>query len=65
MIPEELAKILKQEEKMIQPHQEPVDVINMGTGEDIKEVKVWSSFEQSVKKKLVRLLQEYVDVFSW
>ena len=29
-LPEELARLLKQEDKEIQPHQELVDVINLG-----------------------------------
>lgn len=56
---------INQAEKMIQPHQEPVDVINLGTEKDWKEVKVGASLEQSVKKELVKLLKEYVDVFGW
>ena len=50
---------------MIQPHQEPVDVINLGTEEDKKEVKVGTSLGQDIKEELVRLLQEFVDVFAW
>ncbi|XP_050914741.1 uncharacterized protein LOC127129632 [Lathyrus oleraceus] len=37
-LPEELARILKQEEKFIQPHEESVEVINLGTYEEAKEV---------------------------
>lgn len=33
-LPEELARLLKQEEKVIQPYQEDVEVINLGTEED-------------------------------
>lgn len=50
---------------MIHPYQEPVDVINLGTEEDREEVKVGVALEQSVKEELVKLLQEYMDVFSW
>ena len=50
---------------MIQPHQEPVDVINLGTEEDQKEVKVGTSLGQEIKDELVNLLREFVDVFSW
>jgi hypothetical protein len=56
---------LEQEEKEIQPHQEPVEVINLGTDEDWKEVKVGASLKDDVKRKLIDLLQEYVDVFAW
>jgi len=50
---------------MIQPHQEPVDVINLGTEEDREEVKVGTALKKNVKEELVKLLHEYVDVFAW
>ncbi|XP_050890912.1 uncharacterized protein LOC127096377 [Lathyrus oleraceus] len=37
-LPEELERLLKQEEKVIQPHEESVEVINLGTDEEAKEV---------------------------
>ena len=33
-VPEELARLLQQEERTIQPHEELVDTINLGTEED-------------------------------
>ena len=50
---------------MIQPHQEPVDVINLGTEEDQKEVKVGTALGQEIKDELVSLLREFADVFAW
>ena len=50
---------------MIQPHQEPVDVINLGTEEDLKEVKVGTALGQEIKDELVSLLREFADVFAW
>ncbi|PNX59733.1 gag/pol polyprotein, partial [Trifolium pratense] len=64
-LPEGLARLLKQEEKAIQPHQEQVETINLGSESDVKEVKVGASLQEDVKKDLVSLLQEYVDVFAW
>lgn len=64
-LPEELARLLKQEVKEIQPHQELVDVINMGTEENKKEVKIGASLKIEIKKRLVELLHEYAYVFSW
>lgn len=57
-IPEELANLLKQEDKIIQPHQEPVGVINLGTKENKKEVRVGASLNEEIKKRLVELLRE-------
>jgi hypothetical protein len=59
-LPEELARLLDQEQRMIQPH-----VINLGTEEDKKEVKIGASLQLDVIGKLVTLLQEYVHVFAW
>jgi hypothetical protein len=64
-LPEELARLLKQEEKVIQPHEEQVEVVNLGTEEVRKEVKVGAALEASVKSRMVALLKEYVDIFAW
>ncbi|XP_050897366.1 uncharacterized protein LOC127104210 [Lathyrus oleraceus] len=64
-IPDELARLLEHESKALQPHEEPVKTINLGTEEEKKEVKVGTTLEASVKERLVKLLQEYVDVFAW
>ncbi|KAI5430834.1 hypothetical protein KIW84_035096 [Lathyrus oleraceus] len=64
-LPEELARLLKQEERVIQPHQEPTEVINLGTEDVKREIKIGASSEDDVKKGLIELLQEYVDVFAW
>ena len=38
-VPGELARLLQQEDRDIQPHEEPLDTINLGTEEDKKEIK--------------------------
>ena len=45
----ELSRLLMQEEKAIQPHEEPVEVINLGTEADKKEVKICVDLEHNVK----------------
>ena len=52
-MPGELARLLQQEERTIQPHEEPVNTVNLGTKEDKKEVKVGANLEPSVKKRLI------------
>jgi hypothetical protein len=64
-LPEELARLLKQEEKVIMPHQEDLEVVNLGTEDARKEVRVGAALEDSVKRRLVEMLREYVDVFAW
>lgn len=49
----------------IQPQQESVEVINLGTEEGKNEVNVGASLNENVKRKLVELLREYVDMFAW
>lgn len=60
----ELDRLLEQKKKEIHPYQELVEVINLGTEEARKEVKIRESLEKHVHTELVKLLQEYVDVFS-
>ena len=48
-MPGELARLLLQEERAIQPHEEPVESVNLGTEEDRKEVKIGVNLEPSVK----------------
>ena len=44
-VPSELARLLLQEERDIQPHEEPVESVNMGTEIDMKEVKIGENLE--------------------
>ena len=52
-MPGELSRLLQQEERAIQPHEDPVEIVNLGTKEDIKEVKIGENLEHSVKKLLI------------
>ena len=60
-----MARLLRQEEKVIQPHQESIEVVNLGTEDNVKEVKIGADLEENVKARLIGLLREYVDVFAW
>lgn len=62
---EELARLLEQESKFIQPYQDLLEVINLGSEDCKKEVKIGAAFDENVKKGLIELLHEYVDVFAW
>ena len=63
-VPEELARILRQEEKVIQPYQEETEVINLGTEEVKREVKIGDALQSEEKKGLIELLREYADIFA-
>ncbi|XP_058775661.1 uncharacterized protein LOC131649933 [Vicia villosa] len=57
-LPGELARLLKQEEKVIEPHQEPIETVNLGTEEMKREVKIGASLNEGVKEKLIGMLKE-------
>ena len=59
-IPGKLARLLLQEEKSIQSHEESVEVINLGTEADKKEVKIGANLEDNVKSRLVRTENFYL-----
>ncbi|KAI5422238.1 hypothetical protein KIW84_045633 [Lathyrus oleraceus] len=64
-LPAELARLLKQEERVIQPHQEELETINLGTEDAKREIKIGAALEDSVKRRLIEMLREYVEVFAW
>jgi len=64
-VPPDLLRLVEQEEKQILPHGEKIEVINLGSEEDRKEVKIGTSIKSSTRTELINLLQEYVGVFAW
>ena len=57
--------MLEHEESTIQPYKESLEMINLGTEEDLKEVKIGALLHPDVKSRLIEMLKEYVDIFSW
>ena len=55
-LPEELARLLRQEERAIQPQQETLEVINFGTSKVKKKVNIVATLEESVKQRLIEIL---------
>ena len=64
-IPDEITRLLEHEEKIIQPHLENLETVNLGSEDIVREVKIGALLEESVKKGLIELLREYIDVFAW
>jgi len=64
-IPDEISRLLEQERRNIHPYGEALEMINLGTKEDKKEIKIGASLDPAVKKQIIELLKEYVDVFAW
>ena len=47
---------MEQEEREMKPHQEETEVVNLGTGEEKKEVKIGTCVSANDRDKLVALL---------
>jgi len=56
---------VEQETKEIKPHEEPTKVINLGTSDENKEVKIGTLMKKEERYKIVKLLHDYSDVFAW
>ncbi|KAI5448590.1 hypothetical protein KIW84_015846 [Lathyrus oleraceus] len=44
-LPKELARLLKQEERVIQPHQEELEIVNLGTEDARREIKIGAALK--------------------
>ena len=64
-LPPEMRRLLAMEDKQILPHQEVTELVNLGTDDEKKEVKIGSSLDPSAKKEIVDLFKEYADIFAW
>ena len=64
-LPLEMQRLLTMEDKQILPYQEVTKLVNLGTDNEKKEVKIGSSLDPYAKKEIMGLLKEYVDIFAW
>ncbi|KAI5417810.1 hypothetical protein KIW84_042434 [Lathyrus oleraceus] len=64
-VSDELSRLLEHEEKAIHPFEEQIELVNLGSEDDVKEVKVGSQLCPEAMKGLIDLLQDYSDVFAW
>ncbi|KAI5385081.1 hypothetical protein KIW84_071903 [Lathyrus oleraceus] len=55
---DELSRLLEQDEKTIQSFEEQIELVNLGSEDDVKEVKIGSRMCPDVKKGLIDLLRE-------
>ena len=49
--------MVEQEEREVKPHQEEMEVVNLGIGEERKEVKVGTGMFANVRDELVALFE--------
>ncbi|XP_039056854.1 LOW QUALITY PROTEIN: uncharacterized protein LOC120199967, partial [Hibiscus syriacus] len=64
-LPSELLKMVENEDKQILPHKESTEILNLGTDEDKREIKIGTTLSVGGRQGLIELLQEYKDVFAW
>ena len=64
-LPSNLRRMLEQEKSEVKPHQEETEVVNLGIGEEKKEVKVGTCMSAKVRDELVILLWDYQGIFAW
>ncbi|KAL5162318.1 hypothetical protein HKD37_07G019453 [Glycine soja] len=57
----ELERLIAQEEREMKPHQEKTELVNLGTTEEKKEVKVGTGMTTPIRQGLITLLEEYQD----
>lgn len=53
------------EEKQVNPLEEEIDLINIGTNDEPKIVQIGKSLTKLEKQELVALLHEFKEVFAW
>ena len=61
----EMLRLLTTENKQIFPYQEVTELVNLGTDDERKEVKIGSSLDSSAKKEIIDLFKEYAIIFTW
>ena len=64
-LPPELKKMVEQEDRELEPHQEETEIVSLGVGEVRKEVKVGTGMTTHIQDELVALLRNYQDIFAW
>nr|KYP61445.1 Retrovirus-related Pol polyprotein from transposon 297 family [Cajanus cajan] len=60
-----MQRLVDQETQLIKPHQEETQRINLGLGEDKKEILIGIRIEGEVRDQLINLLREHIDIFVW
>ena len=60
-----MLRMVEQEEREINPHQEEIELVNLGTDEERKEFKVSTCMLANIQEELIVLLREYQDIFTW
>ncbi|KAK9027408.1 hypothetical protein V6N11_067244 [Hibiscus sabdariffa] len=57
--------MMKSEEKQILPHKEELEIVNLGTEGERREIKIGTTISAGARQDLIKLLHEYRDIFAW
>ena len=61
----EINRELEQFEHKSKPNLSETETINLGSSEDVKEIKISLHINQEIREAITQLLFEYKDVFAW
>src|SRR3954468_24171681 len=64
-LPEELSRLVDKESKSMLPPQEAIEIINLGTDKEPKNIKIGATLDEGIKTRLIKLLHENVEIFAW
>jgi hypothetical protein len=61
----EFARLVEQSDRTWKPAKEELELINVGTEHNKRELKIGKLISAGIKSELVVLLQEYANVYAW
>ena len=64
-LPPELERIVAQEDREMGPHQEEIELVDLGAGSGKKEVMIGTGMTAPIREELMALLKNYQDIFAW
>ena len=64
-LPPGLEKIVAHEDQEMGPLQEETEIVDLGTGNRKKEVKIGMGMTAPIREELTALLKDYQDIFAW
>ena len=63
-LPLKMLRLLTMEDKQILSQQEVTELVNLGTNDEKRKVKIGASLDSSTKEEIIDLLREYADIFA-
>ena len=64
-LPLELEKIVSHEDQEMGPHQEEMELVDLGTSSGKKEVMIGTGMTAPIREELMALLKNYQEIFAW